>query len=90
MATISAPTSHGPSTTNTDGKFPATNLVDSIYQDSKNEQLKTLQRITNLAIPVAGKTAKPDSIEATIEQVLAHGETAKFFAKSFRALSKDR
>jgi hypothetical protein len=80
MATTSAPTT---SPTNTDGKFPAADLVDSIREGSKKAQLDTLRRIANLALPVAGKTAKRESIDGTIQQELAHGETAKFFGELF-------
>jgi len=74
MATTGALTSTRTSTTNTDGKLPAADLVDSIREDSKKAQLDTLRRIANLALPVAGKTAKRESIELGSQNPRNEGE----------------
>ena len=71
-----------------DPRFPAADLVETIRKDAEEAQLRTLTRLANLAVPVVGKTAEPNAIDATIDQVLAHGETAKFFGELFSLAQK--
>jgi hypothetical protein len=52
-------------------KFPAADLVDAIHKDAEKAQRETLERLANLAVPVAGKTAESGAIDATIDQVLS-------------------
>ena len=79
-----------PTTSNvaTNPRFPAADLVDSIHKDAEKAQRDTLKRLANLAVPVAGKTADSDAIDATIDQVLSHGETTKFFGELFSLAHK--
>ena len=71
-----------------DPQFPATEEVKKIKADSEQAQVRTLSRIANLSVPVAGGTAKPDSLDATIEQIVAHGETTLFFGNVFSLFQK--
>jgi hypothetical protein len=73
---------------NFDPKFPAANLVETIHKDAQQAHVQTLSRLANLATPVIGKTAEPNAIEATIDQVLAHAETTKFFGELFSLAHK--
>ena len=69
-------------------RFPAADLVETIHKEVQDAQVRTLSRLANLAVPVGGKTAEPNAIDATIDQVLAHGETTKFFGELFSLSQK--
>jgi len=63
--------------------FPAAQEVNQLHQEQGKAITASLSRLANLSIPVLGQTAKPESIEATLQDVLAHGETIKFFGETF-------
>ena len=71
-----------------DPKFPAAELVKSLESEIEQAQVKTLSRLANLSVPVAGRTAPAESIHSTIEKVLAHGETTLLFGQLFSLSNK--
>ena len=67
---------------------PLPTLSKQFKKNAEQAQLRTLTRLANLAVPVVGKTADPNAIDATIDQVLSHGETTKFFGELFSLAHK--
>jgi hypothetical protein len=71
-----------------DPKFPAAELVKNLQNEIEKAHVKTLSNLVNLSVPVIGATAKSASLDATIERVLAHGETTLFFGQVFSLSQK--
>jgi hypothetical protein len=69
-------------------QFPATELVKKVGDDAKQTHINILSHLANLALPVAGGTAEPSTIDGAIEQVKAHLETTKFFSEVFALQQK--
>ena len=66
-----------------DPNFPAAAEVKGLQGDVRTAHVKSLTRLATLSIPVAGQTAKADDLQATIDEVHAHGTTISFFADLF-------
>jgi hypothetical protein len=66
-----------------DPLFPAAQEVKRLQQEQGTAITASLSRLANLSIPVLGQTAKPEAIDETLQYVLAHGETIKFFGETF-------
>jgi hypothetical protein len=64
-------------------QFPETELVKKAETDAKQAHASILGNFANLALPVAGGTADPSTINAAIEQSKAHAETTRFFSEIF-------
>ena len=75
MTTESTSKSTGTGTTNVNPKFPAAEEGDALRHESEQAHAESLKRIADLLTSVAGRTAKSDSIDASIDEVRAHGET---------------
>ena len=66
-----------------DPNFPAAALVKKLQKDAEKTHVDALIHLANLSVPVLGATAKPDAIDAAVEQTLASGLTTEFFSKAF-------
>jgi hypothetical protein len=85
MATSSTATANG--NVKFDPLFPAAQEVKLLQAEQSKALTASLSRLANLSIPVLGQTAKPASIDATLQDVVAHGETIKFFGETFSQAS---
>jgi hypothetical protein len=65
-------------------------LVDKLQKQTREAHVRNLSRLANLSVPVIGGTAKPASLNSTVDEILAHGATTTLFGEIFALIQKHK
>jgi hypothetical protein len=69
-------------------KSPGEEIVNVLHKQTRQAHIRNLSRLANLTTPVLQGAAKRDSIDSTVEEILAHGATTTFFGEIFSLIQR--
>ena len=71
-------------------QFPAEQLVDSLLEQTRKSHIHNLNRLANLSGPISHGTAPENTLNSTVQEILAQGATATFFGEIFALLQSGK
>ena len=63
-------------------------IIDTLHKQTRRAHVRNLSRLANLTTPVLQGSVKRDSIDSTVEEILAHGATTTFFGEIFSLIQR--